>query len=157
MRGRPASPRCWEGRSVSGLQFPAQADVAQLVEHITRNDGVRGSNPRVGFSSSSYASACSDRRESQRTMLRRRRLLLFSLIALAALVPAGTASARTVPAAAPFRVVIVDHMAGWQLRLLARHGAVGLLVPGAGPTTNRRQALAQLVRGRQETAHLRRE
>src|SRR5438093_8505606 len=24
------------------------ADVAQLVEHITRNDGVRGSNPRVG-------------------------------------------------------------------------------------------------------------
>ena len=87
-------------------------------------------------------------------MLRRRRILLFSLIVLAALVPAGTASARTVPASAPFRVVIVDHMAGWQLRLLARHGAVGLLVPGAGPTTNRRQALAQLVRGRQENAHL---
>ena len=87
-------------------------------------------------------------------MLRRRRILLFSLIVLAALVPAGTASARTVPASAPFRVVIVDQMAGWQLRLLARHGAVGLLVPGAGPTTNRRQALAQLVRGRQENAHL---
>ena len=29
------------------LRVPA--DVAQLVEHITRNDGVRGSSPRVGF------------------------------------------------------------------------------------------------------------
>ena len=28
---------------------PRQADVAQLVEHFTRNEGVRGSNPRVGF------------------------------------------------------------------------------------------------------------
>jgi hypothetical protein len=27
----------------------APADVAQLVEHFTRNEGVRGSNPRVGF------------------------------------------------------------------------------------------------------------
>jgi hypothetical protein len=26
-----------------------QADVAQPVEHFTRNEGVRGSNPRVGF------------------------------------------------------------------------------------------------------------
>ena len=25
-----------------------RADVAQLVEHFTRNEGVRGSNPRVG-------------------------------------------------------------------------------------------------------------
>ena len=30
-------------------RIPAQADVAQLVEHFTRNEGVRGSNPRVGF------------------------------------------------------------------------------------------------------------
>ena len=29
-------------------RIPAQADVAQLVEHFTRNEGVRGSNPRVG-------------------------------------------------------------------------------------------------------------
>src|SRR5213082_1896973 len=29
--------------------LPRQADVAQLVEHFTRNEGVRGSNPRVGF------------------------------------------------------------------------------------------------------------
>ena len=27
----------------------ADADVAQLVEHFTRNEGVRGSSPRVGF------------------------------------------------------------------------------------------------------------
>ena len=87
-------------------------------------------------------------------MLRRRRLLLFSLIALAGIIPAAPAAAKTVPASPPFRVVILDHMAGWQLRQFARHGAVGLLVPGAGPTTNRRQALAQLVRGRQQNAHL---
>src|SRR5438105_5968099 len=28
---------------------PRQADVSQLAEHFTRNEGVRGSNPRVGF------------------------------------------------------------------------------------------------------------
>jgi hypothetical protein len=28
----------------------AHADVAQLVEHFTRNEGVPGSNPGVGFS-----------------------------------------------------------------------------------------------------------
>ena len=28
---------------------PASADVAQLVEHFTRNEGVRGSSPRVGL------------------------------------------------------------------------------------------------------------
>jgi hypothetical protein len=87
-------------------------------------------------------------------MLRRRRLLLFSLVALAGIVPAAPALAKTVPGSPPFRVVILDHMAGWQLRQFARHGAVGLLVPGTGPTTNRRQALAQLVRGVRENAYL---
>jgi hypothetical protein len=29
-------------------EIPANADVAQLVEHFTRNEGVRGSSPRVG-------------------------------------------------------------------------------------------------------------
>ena len=29
-------------------EIPASADVAQLVEHFTRNEGVRGSSPRVG-------------------------------------------------------------------------------------------------------------
>ena len=87
-------------------------------------------------------------------MLRRRRLLLFSLIALAGFIPTAPAAAKTVPGSPPFRVVILDHMAGWQLRKLARHGAVGLLVPGTGPMTNRRQALAQLVRGVREDSDL---
>jgi len=87
-------------------------------------------------------------------MLRRRRLLLFSLIALAGIVPATPALAKTVPGSPPFRVVILDHMAGWQLRQFARNGAVGLLVPATGPTTNRRQALAQLVRGVREDSDL---
>jgi hypothetical protein len=86
-------------------------------------------------------------------MLRRPCLLIFLLVGVAGLFTAP-ATAKTVPGSPPFRVVIVDHLAGWQLRQLARHGAVGLLVPGAGPTTNRRQALAQLVRGRQMNAHL---
>ena len=87
-------------------------------------------------------------------MLRRRRLLLFSLIALAGIIPAAPAAAKTVPGSPPFRVIILDHMAGWQLRQFARHGAVGLLVPGTGPTTNRRQALAQLVRGVRQVSYL---
>ncbi len=87
-------------------------------------------------------------------MLRRSRVLLFPLLVLVALAVAVPAEAKTVPGSPPFRVVILDHITGWQLRDFARHGAVGLLVPGAGPTTNRRQALAQLVRGRQMNAHL---
>src|SRR5215213_8504232 len=31
------------------LSFARRADVAQLVEHFTRNEGVPGSNPGVGF------------------------------------------------------------------------------------------------------------
>jgi hypothetical protein len=31
-------------------EIPANADVAQLVEHFTRNEGVPGSSPGVGFS-----------------------------------------------------------------------------------------------------------
>jgi hypothetical protein len=87
-------------------------------------------------------------------MLRRPRLIVIALVAAAAFVPAVPAAAKTLPAAAPFRVVILDHITGWQLRLFARHGAVGLLVPGTGPTTNRRQALAQLVRGVREDSFL---
>lgn len=87
-------------------------------------------------------------------MLFPRRLLLLCLIALAGIVPAAPAAAKTVPGSPAFRVVILDHMAGWQLRRFAREGAVGLLVPGTGPTTNRRQALAQLVRGVREDSYL---
>jgi hypothetical protein len=39
-------------------------------------------------------------------------------------------------------------------RLLAERGAVGLLRPGYGPTTNRRRALAELVRGTETNARL---
>ena len=35
-------------RSRKIQEIPASADVAQLVEHFTRNEGVRGSSPRVG-------------------------------------------------------------------------------------------------------------
>src|SRR5438105_11234388 len=89
-----------------------------------------------------------------RTMLRRRRVLLLALLALVALVPAVPAFAKTVPGSPPFRVVVIDHLNGRDFRHLAEHGAVGLLRPGVGPTTNFRQALAQLERGAEVNAHL---
>jgi hypothetical protein len=36
-------------RGYTGLASPRPADVAQLVEHFTRNEGVPGSSPGVGF------------------------------------------------------------------------------------------------------------
>ena len=88
-------------------------------------------------------------------MVFRPRLLLVLVVVLAALVPASPAGAKTVPGSPPFRVVIVDHLDRSQLRHLAARGAAfGLLVPGTGPTTNFRQALAQLVRGAQMNARL---
>jgi hypothetical protein len=35
--------------SLAAVKLAADADVAQLVEHFTRNEGVRGSSPRVGL------------------------------------------------------------------------------------------------------------
>jgi hypothetical protein len=46
-----------------------------------------------------------------------------------------------------FRVVVVDRISASDLKALADRGAVGLLVPGAGAVTNRRYAIASLVRG----------
>ncbi len=66
---------------------------------------------------------------------------------LAALLQPAPGAARAVPGPPPFRVLVVDHLSATELRALAARGAVGLLVPGVGPTTNRRQALAALVRG----------
>src|SRR4030088_2526783 len=82
----------------------------------------------------------------------RRTFLLAVLCSL--LVSTAPASARSMPGPPPFRVVIIDSLGPTQLRQLAARGAVGLLVPEVGPTTNRRQALAALVRGAEVNARL---
>jgi hypothetical protein len=79
---------------------------------------------------------------------------LVLLIACVGLLSAAPAAAKTVPAQPPFRVFIYDHLSSGELRGLSRHGAVGLLVPGVGPTTNRRQALAEMLRGAEVNARL---
>lgn len=78
-------------------------------------------------------------------------LAVLCSVLLVSTVPAG---AKSMPASTPFRVVIVDSLGPTQLRQLAARGAVGLLVPEVGPTTNRRQALAALVRGAEVNARL---
>jgi hypothetical protein len=82
-------------------------------------------------------------------MVRRSRLLLslgvFAAVAVALVAP-GTAGARLNPGAQT-RVIVVDHISDGAFAALARRGAVGLLRPGVGATTNRRQAFAELVRG----------
>jgi hypothetical protein len=83
------------------------------------------------------------------------RSLLALVVACAAFLCSGApASARTAPPPPPFRVLVVDGLSQSQLRHLASRGAVGLLVPGVGPTTNRRQALAAMIRGAQMNARL---
>jgi hypothetical protein len=66
----------------------------------------------------------------------------------------GVASARQQPVGAPFQVIILDRISDSTFAWLAQHGAVGLLRPGYGPTTNRRRALAELVRGAEVNARL---
>ena len=78
-------------------------------------------------------------------------VLLSAGVALAAPV---TASARNTPRGEIRHVVIVDRMSDATFALLARRGAVGLLRPAYGPTTNRRRALAELVRGTEVSARL---
>jgi hypothetical protein len=77
---------------------------------------------------------------------------LIALVALAAAAPA--AQAHTVPAQQPFRVLIIDHLRLADLERLQKRGGVGLLVPGVGPRTNRRRALAALLRGQMVNARL---
>jgi hypothetical protein len=79
-----------------------------------------------------------------------------SLAVLAALAAgsAASASAKTMPQQQPLRILIVPSLSPHELAELAKRGAVGMLVPGAGPTTNRRQALSALVRGVVENARL---
>jgi len=71
-----------------------------------------------------------------------------------ALAMPGTAAARQSPPGENLHVVIVDRMSDATFALLARRGAVGLMRPGYGPTTNRRRALAELVRGSEVNARL---
>jgi hypothetical protein len=81
-------------------------------------------------------------------------LLAVLLSAAVALAAPGTASARQTPPGEVRHVVVVDRMSDATFAMLARRGAVGLLRPGYGPTTNRRRALAELVRGSEVNARL---
>lgn len=82
--------------------------------------------------------------------------LLGFLSVVAALAAPGTASARNTPRGESFQagVVVVDRISDATFARLAHRGAVGLLRPGYGPTTNRRRALAELVRGTEVNARL---
>src|SRR5215469_10091305 len=83
-------------------------------------------------------------------------LLGVVLSVLVALAAPGTASARYTPIGERYSggVVVVDGLSDATWAELARRGAVGLLRPGYGPTTNRRRALAELVRGTEVNARL---
>src|SRR5579862_9188806 len=80
-------------------------------------------------------------------------LALLAAVSVALLAP-GQAAARSQPADADFHVYILGHINDATLAMLAERGAVGLLRPGYGPTTNRRRALAELVRGAETNARL---
>jgi hypothetical protein len=90
-------------------------------------------------------------------MVRPARVLpLFAVLAAAAaaLAAPGSASARLSPTGAAFRVVVLERISDATFASLAERGAVGLLRPGYGPTTNRRRALSELVRGAEVNARL---
>src|SRR5437763_16896773 len=80
--------------------------------------------------------------------------LVVLLSAAAGGVFVGGAGAQTRPPQQPLRVMIISHLRIADLSRLERRGAVGLLVPGVGPTVNRREALAALVRGAVENARM---
>src|SRR3954451_16802836 len=81
-------------------------------------------------------------------------LLADLLSAVVALAAPGSASARLSPAGESLHVVVVDRISDATWNELAHRGAVGLLRPSYGPTTNRRRALAELVRGTEVNARL---
>jgi hypothetical protein len=81
--------------------------------------------------------------------------LLAVLAAVAvALVAPGPAAARQQPLGAPFQVYVLERINDATFASLAERGAVGLVRPGYGPTTNRRRALSELVRGAEVNARL---
>ena len=81
-------------------------------------------------------------------------LLGVFLSVVVALAAPGTASARLTPQPERLHVVVVDRISDATWAELAHRGAVGLLRPSYGPTTNRRRALAELVRGTEVNARL---
>src|ERR1700756_1859012 len=83
-------------------------------------------------------------------------LLGVLLAAVVALATPGTAAARQTPQGQKFQagVVVVDRLSNATFKALAERGAVGLVRPGYGPTTNRRRALSELVRGAEVNARL---
>ena len=85
-----------------------------------------------------------------------RPLAVLAVVAAAAvaLVAPGSASARLSPRGEYFQVVVLDRISDAAFASLAQRGAVGLLRPSYGPTTNRRRALAELVRGTEVNARL---
>jgi hypothetical protein len=91
-------------------------------------------------------------------MVRQVRLiaLLAVLVSVGVVLAApGTASARQNPLGeSGMHVVVVDRVSDATFKVLAERGAVGLLRPSYGPTTNRRRALAELVRGTEVNARL---
>jgi hypothetical protein len=80
-------------------------------------------------------------------------LIVLAAVGVALAAP-GAADARQQPTGASFRVVVLDRISDATFASLAERGAVGLLRPGYGPTTNRRRALAELVRGAEVNARL---
>src|SRR3954452_21044858 len=83
-------------------------------------------------------------------------LLAVLLSVVVALAAPGSASARLSPSGQRLLggVVVVDRISDATWAELAHRGAVGLLRPSYGPTTNRRRALAELVRGEEVNARL---
>ncbi len=88
--------------------------------------------------------------------MRIRPLLVLAAAAasITVLVAAPPAGAKSLPGSPPFRVLVMDHIPSGLFARFAKAGAVGLLVPEIGPTTNRRQSLAELERGAQVNARL---
>src|SRR2546423_9184557 len=95
--------------------------------------------------------------ENAQLMVRPVRLVVLLAVLLSvvvALAAPGSASARLTPAGERLHVVVVDRIGAETWAELAHRGAVGLLRPSYGPTTNRRRALAELVRGTEVNARL---
>jgi hypothetical protein len=95
--------------------------------------------------------------ENEELMVRPSRVLVL-LVVLAAVAVAlgapGTALARQNPPPPPFQVYVLDRISDTTFATLAERGAVGLMRPSYGPTTNRRRALAELVRGTEVSSRL---